>query len=109
MFGNDEYNDYEEYENFDNSDEIREAAERAREAMIAKSVEMNYKHIVGKGFSGMDLKLLEPQEKVQVIETIEYMVDFFEAREAYEKCAILMKALAAVNEGIDFKPVVDIY
>ena len=108
MFGNDEYNDYEEYENFDNSDEIREAAERAREAMIAKSVQMNYRHIIGKGFSGEDLKSLDGREMAEVIETIEYMVNFFEEREEYEKCAVLMKALKAVYACEDFAPVFDI-
>ena len=109
MFGNDEYNDYEEYENFDNSDEIREAAERARESMIARSVDTNYKHIIGKGFLGEDLNSLDPEETIQIVETIEFMVDFYEKREEYERCAILMKALKAVYACEDFEPVQDIY
>ena len=108
MFGNDEYNDYEEYENFDNSDEIIQAAERAREAMLEKSVHVNYNHITGKGFLGSDLKQLEAHEKVQIIETIQYMIEFYESRESYERCAVLVNALAAVNEGVDFEPVLDI-
>ena len=105
----DEYNDYEEYENFDNSEEIREAAEIAREAMITKSVETNYKHIVGKGFLGEDLSVLSPDETIQIVETIEFMIDFYEKREEYERCAILMKALKAVYASEDFEPVSDIY
>jgi len=108
MFGNDEYNDYEEYENFDNSEEIKAAAERAREAMLEKSVHVNYNHITGKGFLGEDLKSLDAHEKAQIVETIEYMIEFYEEREAYERCAILVNAHRAVNEGVDFEPVLDI-
>lgn len=105
----DEYNDYEEYENFDNSEDIKAAAERAREAMLEKSVHVNYNHITGKGFLGSDLKILEAHEKVQIIETIEYMIEFYEERESYERCATLLKALKAVKQGVDFEPTVDIY
>lgn len=105
----DEYNDYEEYENNGYEKDIQEAAERAREAMIAKSVEMNYNHITGKGFLAKDLKDMTARETDQVQETIEYMIAFYEEREIYERCAILMKALNAVKSLNDFEPVADIY
>jgi hypothetical protein len=105
----DEYNDYEEYENFDNSEEIIEAAERAREAMLEKSVHMNYHAIVEKGALGSDLKRLPDNEFMELVETIEFMIEFYEKREAYERCAILVKFLEAVKTLSDFEPVVDIY
>ena len=105
----DEYNDYEEYENFDNSEEIIEAAERAREAMLEKSVHMNFFAIVEKGALGSDLKRLPDSEFIELIETIEFMIEFYEKREAYERCAVLVKFLKAVKTLSDFEPVIDIY
>jgi len=105
----DEYNDYEEYENNGYEKDIQEAAERAREAMIAKSVDTNYNHITGKGFLAKDLKDMSSSESDQVVETIEFMINFYEEREIYERCAILMKALNAVKSLKDFEPVSDIY
>ena len=105
----DEYNDYEEYENFDNSEEIIEAAERAREVLLEKSVHMNYQSIVKKGALGSDLKRLPDNEFIELIETIEFMIEFYEKREAYERCAVLVKFLKAVKTLSDFEPVVDIY
>lgn len=102
----DEYNDFEE---FDNSEEIREAAERAREAFIIRAVQENYKRITAKGFTANNIKEFTLGELKEVRETIEYMIEYFEADEQYEKCAVLVRALNAVNNQEDFEPVFDIY
>jgi len=105
MFDNEEYNDYEEYENFDNSQEIKEAAERAREAMIIKAIEENYTKLTTKGFSQENVEQWSIEEISQVMDTINYMVEYYEGIEAYEKCAILMKAFKSLANEQAFTPV----
>ena len=100
-----EYNDYEEYENNDYHDDIKEAAERAREAFIAKAVKENYEHITRKGFSSKDIKEFDAHDLAEVHETINFMIDYFEGQEEYEKCAVLMRVLNAVKNQEDFAPI----
>lgn len=100
-----EYNDYEEYENFDNSEEIKEAAERARQAMIVKAIEENYTKLTTKGFSQANIEQWSIEECGELIDTIRYMIEYYEDIEAYEKCAILMKAQNAVLNQTAFAPI----
>lgn len=100
-----EYNDYEEFENFDNSEEIKEAAERAREAMIVRAIEENYTKLTTKGFSKVNVQQWSIEEISQVMDTIRYMVEYYEGEEQYEKCAILMKAFKALANEEAFSPV----
>ena len=99
-----EYNE-DEFENFDNSEEIKELSERMRVSMIAKSVDANYEHIIRKGFSANQIIQFTPSEKDEVIETLQFMINFYEEDEVYEKCAILFKVLNAFNNVEDFKPI----
>jgi hypothetical protein len=101
----DEYNDYEEYENNGYNDEIQEAAERARESFILKAISENYTRITSKGFSAKDISNFTPFEIKDINETINLMIDHFESSEEYEKCAVLVKALDAINNQKDFEPI----
>lgn len=100
-----EYNDYEEFENFDNSEEIKEAAERAREAMIVRAIEENYTKLATKGFSQANVEQWSIEEIAQVMDTIEYMINYYEGAEEYEKCALLVKATNALLNQEAFAPV----
>jgi len=99
-----EYNE-DEFENFDNSEEIKELSERMRVEAITKSVDENYKHIIRKGFSADQILEFSPSEKIEIIETLQFMINFYEQDEVYEKCAILFKVLNAFNNVEDFKPI----
>ena len=100
-----EYNDYEEYENFDNSEEIKEAAERAREAMIVRAIEENYIKLSTKGFSKANVQQWSIEEISDVMSTIQYMLEYYEDTEQYEKCAVLMKAFKALANEEAFNPI----
>jgi hypothetical protein len=101
-----EYNDENEFEDFDNSEEIKELSERMRTAMIEKSVEQNYKRMLHNGFSVKNIITFSETEKKEIIETLQYMIDFYEECESYEKCANLFKMLNAFNNVEDFKPII---
>ena len=102
---NDEYNDYEEYENFDNSKEIIEAAERAREAMIIKSIHENYDKLTQNGFSQKNVEQWSIEEISDLLDTLTYMIEYFEEEEVYEKCAVLLKAREALLNQEAFSPI----
>ena len=99
-----EYNDYEEYENFDNSEEIKEAAERAREASLKRAISENYEKLTSKGFSSNQIKLWSIREVEDMVETIVYMINYFEELEEYEKCAKLVKARRCLLHVESFTP-----
>ena len=73
-----EYNEENEFEDFDNSEDIKELSERMRIAMIEKSVDMNYKRMMSNGFSIKNIKTFTDAEKKEVIETLQYMINFYE-------------------------------
>jgi cell fate (sporulation/competence/biofilm development) regulator YlbF (YheA/YmcA/DUF963 family) len=100
-----EYNDYEEYENFDNSQEIVEAAERAREAMIVKAIKENYEKLTQKGFSQSNVEQWSIEEISQLLDTVTYMIEYFEGEEEYEKCAVLVSAQNALLNEEAFAPI----
>lgn len=102
----DEYNDYEEYENFDNSEEIKEAADRVRAKMIRTAIEENYNKIISKGIDEISLSTWNKSEVLEIIETIDYMIDVFEIEEAFERCAILMNAKKCLIKREPFAPLV---
>ena len=104
MFDED-YNDYEEYENFDNSKEIIEAAERAREAMIIKSIHENYEKLTQNGFSQKNVEQWSIEEISDLLDTLTYMIEYFEEEEVYEKCAVLVKAREALLNQEAFSPI----
>lgn len=104
MFDED-YNDYEEYENFDNSKEIIEAAERAREAMIIKSIHENYEKLTQNGFSQKNVEQWAIEEISELLDTLTYMIEYFEEEEVYEKCAVLVKAREALLNQEAFSPI----
>lgn len=105
MFGNDEYNDYEEFEGFDNSEEIKAAAERAREAMIVKAIKENYEKLTTKGFSQTNIDQWSIEEIADLMDTVTYMIEYFENEEEYEKCAVLVKAREALLNQKAFAPI----
>ena len=104
MFDED-YNDYEEYENFDNSKEIIEAAERAREAMIIKSIHENYEKLTQMGFSQKNVEQWSIEEISELLDTLTYMIEYFEEEEVHEKCAVLVKAREALLNQEAFSPI----
>ena len=100
-----EYNDYEDYENFDNSKEIIEVAERAREAMIIKSIHENYDKLTQRGFSQSNVEQWSIEEISELLDTLTYMIEYFEEEEVYEKCAVLVKAREALLNQEAFSPI----
>ena len=101
-----EYNEENEFEDFDNSEDIKELSERMRIAMIEKSVDMNYKRMMSNGFSIKNIKTFTDAEKKEVIETLQYMINFYEEEEMYEHCGNLLKMANAFTNIEDFKPII---
>jgi len=100
-----DYEDYEDYENFDNSEDIKEAAERAREAVLKKAISENYIKLITRGFSEVTVLDWNHNEIEDIMETINYMINYFEEIEEYEKCANLVKARECLINRETFAPI----
>tara|TARA_Y100000389_G_scaffold202600_2_gene248367 strand:- start:12 stop:326 length:315 start_codon:yes stop_codon:yes gene_type:complete len=77
--------------------------EKYKDAMISAAIDENYQNIVTQGISDWHIRMMEPSEVAELMETFRVMVSHYEELEEFEKCALLVKQQKIINESISLR------
>jgi len=77
--------------------------EKYKDAMISAAIDENYHNIVTQGISDWHIRMMEPSEVAELMETFRVMVSHYEELEEFEKCALLVKQQKIISESISLR------
>lgn len=99
-----EDNDF-DFDNFleNSNNDFDHKLEKYKDAMISAAIDENYHNIVSQGISDWHIRMMEPSEVAELMETFRVMVSHYEELEEFEKCALLVKQQKIINESISLR------
>jgi len=77
--------------------------EEYRDRMMQMAIETNYENILKNGINEYHLRHMYDNELRDLSNTFKMMLEYFEAHEEYEKCAVVLREQNKVNSVIDRK------
>lgn len=98
---NDDFN-FDDFLDNSNSD-FEMKLEEYRDRMIQMAIEANYDQIEKNGINDWHLRHMYPDELKSLGATFKMMLEYFEDREEFEKCAKLLERVKTVNSIISQK------
>jgi hypothetical protein len=72
--------------------------EKWKERMVIEAINNNYDNISKNGISETHAGQLSQSDLVDLVETLNFMVDHYIESEEYEKCALLKKELIKIDD-----------
>jgi hypothetical protein len=94
--------DFEEFMENSNRD-FEMKLEAYREKMMTIAIEANYANIEKNGISEWHLRHMSHTDLNDLIRTFQMMVDYYEADEAYEQCAVILKEKHKIERVMTIK------
>ena len=99
-----EDNDFDFDDFLENSNnDFDQKLEKYKDAMISAAIDENYRNIVSQGISDWHIRMMEPSEVAELMETFKVMVSHYEELEEFEKCALLVKQQKIIKESISLR------
>mgnify|MGYP000131267364 FL=1 len=99
-----EDNDFDFDDFLENSNnDFDQKLEKYKDAMISAAINENYHNIMSQGISDWHIRMMEPSEVAELMETFRVMVSHFEELEEFEKCAMLVKQQKKINQSISLR------
>ena len=99
-----------EEDNFDFDDflensnnEFNHKLEKYKDAMISAAIDQNYQNIMNQGISDWHLRMMEPAELNELMQTFNVMIKHYEDLEEFEKCAELAKHRKIIDQSISLR------
>jgi len=77
--------------------------EKYKDAMISAAIEENYQNIVSQGISDWHIRMMEPNEVNELMQTFNVMIAHYEELEEFEKCAELVKHQKIISQSISLR------
>ena len=94
--------DFEEFMENSNRD-FEMKLEAYREKMMTIAIEANYANIEKNGISEWHLRHMSHTDINDLIRTFQIMMDYYEADEAYEQCAVILKEKHKIERVMTIK------
>jgi hypothetical protein len=94
--------DFEEFMENSNRD-FEMKLEAYREKMMTIAIEANYANIEKNGISEWHLRHMSHTDLNDLIRTFQIMMDYYEADEAYEQCAVILKEKHKIERVMTIK------
>jgi|TARA_B110000908_G_scaffold68130_1_gene82317 hypothetical protein len=101
MEENDDF-DFDEFLENSNND-FNHKLESYKEAMISAAIDVNYHQIMKQGISDWHVRLMDPSEIGELMQTFNTMIAHYEELEEYEKCAHLVKQRETIKHNLALK------
>ena len=80
----------------ENNSSFKSKLEEYRERMTLEAIEQNYKQLEKNGLGEWHLRNMEDDELASLQQTLDIMLNHFEAKEDFEKCIVIKKELDKV-------------
>jgi hypothetical protein len=94
--------DFEEFMENSNRD-FEMKLEAYREKMMTIAIEANYANIEKNGIGEWHLRHMSHTDLNDLIRTFQIMMDYYEADEAYEQCAVILKEKHKIERVMTIK------
>ena len=94
--------DFEEFMENSNRD-FEMKLEAYREKMMTIAIEANYANIEKNGINEWHLRHMSHADLNDLIKTFQMMMDYYEADEAYEQCAVILKEKHKIERVMTIK------